>query len=286
MRPLGIAGQPILMNQTLQLGPMTFPSTLLLALAALALGFKAGSWMGRQAGIDVEPLLWRIVLVGAVAARLVFVIQFQDAYLKAPVDILDIRDGGWSPLAGFVVAAVYAIATGLRLTVRRKPLGVALGTVALVWTLGTIALSATAGGGERLPALRLLSFDGRTVTLTDFQGKPTVVNLWATWCPPCRREMPVLQQAQADRPDVNFVFLNQGESASQVQAFLTAHKLPLGNVLFDSRGEAGAQLGHRALPTTLFFDAHGRMIDTRIGELSRATLNQRLAAIASAAPLQ
>lgn len=273
------------MNQTLQLGPMTFPFTLLLALAALALGFKAGSWMGRQAGIDVEPLLWRIVLAGAVAARLVFVVQFNDAYLKAPLTILDIRDGGWSPLAGFFVAALYAIAAGLRLAVRREPLGMALGTVALVWTLGTIALSATEGGEERLPALRLLSSDGRTVTLTDFQGKPTVVNLWATWCPPCRREMPVLQQAQADRPDVNFVFLNQGESASQVQAFLTAHKLPLGNVLFDSRGEAGAQLGHRALPTTLFFDAHGRMIDTRIGELSRATLNQRLAAIAPVAPL-
>ena len=273
------------MNQTLQLGPMTFPFTLLLALAALALGFKAGSWMGRQASIDVEPLLWRIVLVGAVAARLVFVVQFKDAYLNAPLDILDIRDGGWSPLAGFFVAAVYAIAAGRRLAVRREALAMALGTGALVWTLGTIALSATEGGEERLPALRLLSFDGRTVTLTDFQGKPTVVNLWATWCPPCRREMPVLQQAQADRPDVNFIFLNQGESASQVQTFLSAHKLPLENVLLDPRGEAGAQFGHRALPTTLFFDTLGRMIDTRIGELSRATLNQRLAAIAPVAPL-
>ena len=233
--------------------------------------------------------------VGTLATRIIElqpgggIIDFKgsyDDYLKAPLTILDIRDSGWSPLAGFFVAAVYAIAAGLRLPVQREPLGMALGTAALVWTLGTIALSATEGGEERLPALRLLSSDGRTVTLTDFQGKPTVVNLWATWCPPCRREMPVLQQAQADRPDVNFVFLNQGESASQVQTFLTAHKLPLGNVLLDSRREAGAQLGHRALPTTLFFDAHGRMIDTRIGELSRATLNQRLAAIAPVAPLQ
>ena len=274
------------MNQTVQFGPMTFPFTLLLALAALALGFKAGTWMGRRAGIDVEPLLWRTVLVGAVAARLVFVVQFQDAYLKAPLDILDIRDGGWSPLAGFFIAAVYTIAAGGWLGARRNPLGVAFGTGALVWTLGTIALSATSSGGERLPALSLLTSDGRTVTLTDFQGKPTVVNLWATWCPPCRREMPVLQQAQADRPDVNFVFLNQGESASLVQTFLVTQKLPLGNVLLDSRGEAGAQLGHRALPTTLFFDAQGRMIDRRIGGLSRATLDQRLAAIAPAGPVQ
>ena len=267
------------MSQTLQLGPLTLPLTLLLAFAALALGVAAGRWMGRRAGIDVEPLLWRILLVGAVAARLVFVVQFQDAYLKAPLDILDLRDGGWSPLAGFAVAAVYAIAAGVRLAARRKPLGAALGTAALVWTLGTITLGATASGGERLPALRLPAPDGRTVALTDFQGKPTVINLWATWCPPCRREMPVLQQAQIERPDLNFVFLNQGESASQVQTFLAAQKLPLGNVLLDARGEAGVQLGSRALPTTLFFDAHGRLVDTRVGELSRATLHQRLAAI-------
>lgn len=269
------------MNQTLQLGPLTLSFTLLLALAALALGVFAGRWMGRRAGLDVEPLLWRVLLVGIVVARLVFVVQFQDAYLKAPWDILDLRDGGWSPLAGFAAAAVYAIAAGLRLAALRKPLGAALGAVAVVWTLGTMALGAMASSGEWLPALRLLALGGGTAALTDFQGRPTVVNLWATWCPPCRREMPVLQQAQAERPDVNFVFLNQGESADQVRAFLAAQKLPLRNVLLDARGEAGVQLGYRALPTTLFFDARGRLIDTRIGELSRATLHQRLAAISS-----
>ncbi len=57
-------------------------------------------------------------------------------------------------------------------------------------------------------------------------------------------------------------------------------------LLLDARDAAGAQLGHRALPTTVFLDAHGRIIDTRIGELSRATLNQGLAAIAPSVPLQ
>lgn len=274
------------MTQNLQLGPLTFPYTLLLALAALILGLAAGRRMGRQVGIDVETLLWRILLVGVVAARLVFVVQFQDAYFKAPLDILDIRDGGWSPLAGFAAALVYAIAAGLRLATRRKPMGVALATVAIVWALGMMVIDATSSSEGRLPALRLPSLDGRDVTLTDFQGKPTVVNLWATWCPPCRREMPVLEQAQVERPEVNFVFLNQGESASQVQIFLAAQKLSLGNVLLDARGEAAFQLGHRALPTTLFFDARGRLIDSRIGELSRATLNQRLAAISLPTPPQ
>ena len=127
-----------------------------------------------------------------------------------------------------------------------------------------------------MPQLALPASDGTTVRLASFQGRPTVVNLWATWCPPCQREMPVLQQAQASRPDVHFLFLNQGESPQQVAAYLAKSGLQLRNVLLDARGEAGAALGHRALPTTLFFDASGRLIDTRVGELSEASLAQRL----------
>jgi len=133
----------------------------------------------------------------------------------------------------------------------------------------------------RLPALTMQSVAGQSVALADFQGKPTVVNLWATWCPPCRREMPVLHAAQTERSEVNFVFLNQGESAAKVQAYLTAQQLPLRNVLLDAHGEVGVQMGHRALPTTLFFDAQGRLVDTRVGALSRATLAQRLDTLSS-----
>jgi hypothetical protein len=89
--------------------------------------------------------------------------------------------------------------------------------------------------------------------------------------------MPVLQKAQAARPDVHFVFLNQGESPRQVAAYLARSGLQLRNVLFDLHGDAGARLGHRALPTTLFFDASGRLVDTRVGELSEASLAERLA---------
>lgn len=263
------------MTHTLSIGPLTLPYPLLLVLLAVFLGSFAGKRTGRGAGVDVEPLLFRILLAGAVAARLAFVVQFHDAYLKAPLDILDIRDGGWTPLAGFAAAGAYALAVGLRRGVLRRPLAAAIGTTAAIWFLGSVALGALDNAG-RLPALRMPALGGEPVTLTDFRGKPTVINLWATWCPPCRREMPVLQQAQAERPDVNFVFLNQGESAEKVRSFLAAQNLPLRNVLLDARGEAGVQLGHRALPTTLFFDGQGRLTDTRVGELSRATLAQRL----------
>lgn len=269
------------MTQTLQLGPLMLPYALLLALSALAAGSFAGRRTGGRVGVDVEPLLWRLLLAGALAARLAFVVQFHEAYLKAPLDILDLRDGGWAPLAGIAVAAAYALVAGMRRVALRKPLGAAVGTTGVVWLLGAVTLATLFDASGSLPALRLQAVTGESVVLTNFHGKPTVVNLWATWCPPCRREMPVLQAAQAERPEVNFVFLNQREAAAQVQSYLNGQKLVLQNVLLDARGEAGMQLGHRALPTTLFFDASGRLIDTRVGELSRATLVQRLATLST-----
>ncbi len=130
--------------------------------------------------------------------------------------------------------------------------------------------------GTLLPAISLISLGGEPVSLRQFEGKLTVENLWTTCFPPCRREMPVLAEAQKEYSDAHFVFVNQRESAGKVVIFLAGEKLALHNVLLDSQGEASSQFGQRALPTTLFFHASGRRVDTRIGEVSRATLTERL----------
>lgn len=127
-----------------------------------------------------------------------------------------------------------------------------------------------------MPALALPTLDGQTLDLIALRGKPTVLNLWATWCPPCAREMPVMAGAQSQNPSVNFVFVDQGESADQVAAWLSQRQLHLRNVVLDSSRQVGAAFDHAAYPTTLFFDAKGRLVATRIGELSAATLAQKL----------
>jgi len=157
-------------------------------------------------------------------------------------------------------------------------------TTGAVLVLGGIATFLVASSAARLPSLTLSSLDGRPVSLADFAGKPTVVNLWATWCPPCRLPISALQRAQAANPDVNFIFVNQGEEATTIAAFLDRQGLALSNVVVDPQSSTGAALGHSGLPTTLFFDAQGRLADTRIGELSQATLAQRLARIRAASP--
>ena len=267
------------MNNALLLGPLVLPYSLLLVFAAVAATLYVGKRCGREAGMDVETVLWTTLVVGLVVARLGFVWEFRSAYLASPLDIIDIRDGGWSPTAGFVGAWLFALSRRGQLPGVKKALRSALLTGTVLWAVGAAVLSVRPDTGQALPARSFMSLEGRSVNLVEFKGKPTVVNLWATWCPPCVREMPLLHQVQVDRPGVNFVFLNQGEPADKVGAWLQARKLPMRNVLMDENRQASAAFKQRALPTTLFFDAEGRLVSTRIGELSAATLTERLQAL-------
>lgn len=269
-------------NQALQIGPLSLPYSVLLTLVAISLGGFAARWLARGTAIPIEPTLTQMLLVGLVAARIAFVGQWHEQYLDLPFSVLDFRDGGWEPAAGVVVALLFGLLRAHGRAGLRKPVLAAASTTGLVLSLGGLAAILTTPSAVPLPQLTLASIEGRPVSLAGFAGRPTVINLWATWCPPCRREMPALQQAQAANPDVNFVFVNQGEAAGPIAIFLDQRGLTLRNVLVDTQRLTGTQLGHSALPTTLFFDARGRLADTRIGELSQATLMQRLAGLRAA----
>ncbi len=131
--------------------------------------------------------------------------------------------------------------------------------------------------GQVLPAFALHTLDGSPVSLDRYKGKPAVINLWASWCAPCRREMPVLQAGQAAHPDIHFVFANQGEAAKVVQDYLAQEGLALHHVVLDADGAIARETGTRGLPTTIFLDAQGRVRSVHLGELSRKGLDDRLA---------
>ena len=230
------------MTQTLTLGPLVLSLPLLAGAASYLFANHVGRRVAGTQAAEVERHILRTLLVGLVAARLAFVVQFHDAYLKAPLSMLDIRDGGWHAAIGIGAALAYAGVVLARRSALRKPLFAAAGTAAGLWLAATLALSAGGSGDVRMPQLALPATDGTTVRLASFEGRQTVVNLWATWCPPCQREMPVLQKAQAARPDVHFVFVNQGESAQQVAAYLARSGLQLRNVLLDANWHNGGHL--------------------------------------------
>ncbi|MGE4336076.1 MAG: TlpA family protein disulfide reductase [Pigmentiphaga sp.] len=151
----------------------------------------------------------------------------------------------------------------------------------LLWLGGTAVLDRLPqAAAHTLPEWQLPTIDGGLLPLTETQGRPVVLNLWATWCPPCRREMPALQQARQDHPGVRVVLLNQGESGSIVARYLAEAGLSADDVALDPASQAGRHFSLPVLPSTLFFDAEGNLVDVRLGELSRATLADRLRRLA------
>jgi thiol-disulfide isomerase/thioredoxin len=266
------------MTSSFQIGPLALPYPILQLFGSVALAIFIGKRAGRKTAVDVESLTYRVLLVAVIFARLGFVLQYRDAYLASPMEILDIRDGGWNAHTGIVVAWIYTFMLIRPRPSFRKPLLAAIGAGSALWIVGSIAPLILPHDEVLLPNIVLPTLDGSATSLTSFKGRPTVVNLWATWCPPCQREMPMFQLAQSDHTEFNFIFANQGESVETVRRFLASHRLELSNVLLDKKGLAGARFKQSALPTTLFFDAEGRLTDMRIGELSHATLAQRLAA--------
>ena len=142
----------------------------------------------------------------------------------------------------------------------------------------------TRGNAQTLPTQSLIEFDrGTSVTLLQAaRGRPVVVNLWASWCGPCREEMPLLAAAQQRESAVGFLFVNQGESATVVRAYLTGQGLLLREVLLDTASKLGPAVGSRGLPTTLFYDADGRQVDAHFGVLNAAALESRLRTLRAA----
>jgi thiol-disulfide isomerase/thioredoxin len=247
----------------------------LLVVVSLLAAAAAGRVADRQRHGNIDDVLLQTVLVAALVARLAFVALWFEQYRFAPWSLLDIRDGGFYWRAGFTAAGVYALVRGWRSPPLRKSLSSGLLAGVLVWGAANAMLGMN--GRAPLPGVALMTMAGAPATLTVMAGKPTVVNLWASWCPPCRREMPVLAAAQQDAPQVNFVFVNQGEDAATAQRYLDDAPFTLDHVWLDQGASLGTVVGSTALPTTLFYDASGHLVDTHLGPLSAALLASKLA---------
>ncbi len=260
---------------TVNVGPLALAFPHLLLWVSLFLSMLTGWWVGRRSELNPEQQLFRLLLVALVIARLAFVLVYNEHFREEPWRVIDIRDGGFIAWPGVLAALLLGVWLGWRQGTLRKPLGWALAVGVMSWAIGTFAYH-TFEQGTRLPDIGLRDSRGAPVALHGFIGKPLVVNLWATWCPPCRREMPVLAEAQRNEPDVTFLFVNQGEGANLISEFLQGEGYGLENVLLDSGGRLAQHVGSSALPTTLFYDANGRQIASHVGELSHASLARGL----------
>ena len=260
---------------TANLGPLAVPIALILALMALLVAAGVGRLAGRGRRTGIAYVLIDMLIAAVLVARIAFVVIWFDIYRSTPWSMLDIRDGGFTPWAGMAAALLLALWRGWRYAALRKPLALGLAAGALVW--GGMFTAIRMMQNTSMPTVALTTLAGDPADLAKVAaGKPMVVNLWATWCPPCRREMPVLAEAQKHEAQVRFVFVNQGENAATAERYLAAAGLEINNVLLDPGARIAGEIGSAGLPTTLFYGADGRLSDTHVGQISAATLASKL----------
>ena len=114
--------------------------------------------------------------------------------------------------------------------------------------------------------------------MNELRGTPVVVNLWASWCEPCKVEMPRLAEAATEHSGVQFLGVDSLDSRDGAETFIAEYSVPFPS-LFDPDGVIRNELESLGLPVTVFFDADGKQIAKVDGELSQSALDEHLAAI-------
>ena len=145
--------------------------------------------------------------------------------------------------------------------------------------LNGFAARATAGGG-RAPEFEVAQFDGRLVRLSQFAGRPLLLNFYASWCLPCQNELPLLEKYAERNSQVQFLLLDYLDDPGRGHDLLqrTGARVPLaGN---DFEGRVGSAYGVLGLPMTVFIRADGTIEGTVRGQLDEATLSGHLVALA------
>lgn len=249
------------------LGPLVLSGERMMWIAAV-LVLMAGAAIASPKG-DGRLNAWafRASVTGAITARLAFVVLNVSAFAEEPLNILAFWQGGFTPWAGvpgFLAASVVSLPNARDLLPKAA---IVTGFAALTLY---ILLQLFSAGLRVMPDDR--AYDLLNGGQTQIEG-PAVVNLWAIWCPPCRREMPMMVEEALGSPDLPIHFVNMGENPGVIRRYLDEAGLDM-DPLLDPHMQLMTHLGAFAMPTTLFVDAQGRVTHSHSGEISRAALRR------------
>jgi cytochrome c biogenesis protein CcmG/thiol:disulfide interchange protein DsbE len=156
--------------------------------------------------------------------------------------------------------------------------GAALALTAMLALLGLGARgSATNPTGAPAPAFDLPLLAGGRVTNADLAGRVAVINVWASWCPPCREEAPALQRVAADADPARVAFLGvaHSDTAGDARSFVQRFAVPYPNALDDD--SFGRAYGVTGLPMTFIVGADGTLLDRNFGPIGEARLRALIA---------
>lgn len=157
-------------------------------------------------------------------------------------------------------------------------LAILIGVLMLVRDRSVAAPAGPARVGAAIADFTLTDLSGKQVRLSGYAGQPVLINAWATWCPPCRAEMPALHDFYREHQAEGFTLLavNAGEAPAQVQSFIqqTGFTFP---VLLDPNTTLLTELGIRSFPTSILVGRDGRVKKIHTGMLTADQLQTEIA---------
>lgn len=132
--------------------------------------------------------------------------------------------------------------------------------------------------GQMAPDFRLKDLAGKEVALSDFRGRVVILNFWATWCGPCRAEIPAIRAVSEryEEHDLTVVAVNLGETSGAVSSFVKDFDMQF-PVLLDTNISIARQYGVFSIPTTLFLDDQGVIREAHTGSMTQSYIEQVLA---------
>ncbi|MCY9190383.1 redoxin domain-containing protein [Bacillus mojavensis] len=131
--------------------------------------------------------------------------------------------------------------------------------------------------GQQAPDFTLKTLSGEGSSLSDVRGKKVLLNFWATWCKPCRQEMPAMEELQKEHSDLAVIavnFTSAEKSEKQVQAFADTYHLTF-PILIDKKG-INADYNVFSYPTTYILDEKGVIQDIHIGTMTKKEMKEKL----------
>jgi cytochrome c biogenesis protein CcmG/thiol:disulfide interchange protein DsbE len=172
---------------------------------------------------------------------------------------------------------------------RRQNIVLIVGSVIVIGAVLALAFATTprasadpAEIGKPIGNFSLTDLNGVTHAIADYKGRPVLINSWATWCPPCKAEMPALHEFYLKHKDEGFELLaiNSGEGRAAVQQFIgqTGFTFP---VLLDTNKDVLDGLGVSGLPTSIFVGRDGTVKTIHVGGLTPEMIEQRLTPLLS-----
>ena len=286
------------MIEAFNLGPFLIPTRPFILVLSLFFAIWFSNWLGGKFLLDknqVKHVAEYIAWSGLLGARLGFVVLNWNAYRAAPWTALYVWQPGYLYFSGVLAGAAYALWQVIKKSpeLRRSFLTVLAGGYLAAGLVFTTAILSTEflkqpgipGTGDSAPDFKLQNLSAETVQLSDLAGRAVILNFWATWCPPCRREMPLLDELQKayGEKGLSVIGLDINESPELVKSYVNAVDVsypiwvdaPPGTPGFDSTQEIFSRFGGVGLPSTLFIDRAGVIRRIYVGELSRGFLQNQ-----------